>query len=99
MASDAPVATAVADAKQPEFIQHRIKLWDEYKARYEAAQQDRETPAIKVTLPDGKIVDGQAWVTTPLMIAKGISNSLAKKAVVAKVCLPQTRTCTCTPYI
>ena len=43
-----------------------------------------ETP-IKVTLPDGKAVDGIAWKTTPYDIAKNISRNLAKEVIVAKV--------------
>lgn len=44
-----------------------------------------DTP-IKITLPDGKAVDGVAWKTTPYDIAKNISRNLAKEIVVAKVC-------------
>ena len=38
-----------------------------------------------MTLPDGKVVDGTAWETSPLDIAKGISSGLAKAAVISKV--------------
>jgi hypothetical protein len=41
--------------------------------------------AIKVTLPDGKVKEGTSFVTTPLEIAKSISNSLPDKICVAKV--------------
>ena len=47
------------------------------------ASKDR-TP-IKVTLPDGKVVDGKAWETTPYDVAAQISKGLADNAVVAKV--------------
>jgi threonyl-tRNA synthetase len=40
---------------------------------------------IKVTLPDGKVIDAVAWKTTPMDIAKGISRNLAKEIIVAKV--------------
>lgn len=36
-------------------------------------------------LPDGKEKEGVSFETTPLEIAKSISNSLAEKIVVAKV--------------
>ena len=36
-------------------------------------------------LPDGKIKDGVSFETTPLEIAKSISNSLPDKVIVAKV--------------
>ena len=32
----------------------------------------KEPTAIKVTLPDGKVVDGQSWRTTPYEVASGI---------------------------
>lgn len=40
---------------------------------------------IKVVLPDGKEKEGTSFETTPLDIAKSISNSLPDKVVVAKV--------------
>ena len=44
--------------------------------------------AITITLPDGAVKEGIAWVTTPLSIAAAISKGLADKAVVAKVGQP-----------
>jgi threonyl-tRNA synthetase len=40
---------------------------------------------IKITLPDGKVLDGTSWETTPLSVAEGISKGLAANIVVAKV--------------
>ena len=40
---------------------------------------------IKIKLPDGTLKDGVSYETTPFDIAKSISNSLAKKAIAAKV--------------
>lgn len=36
-------------------------------------------------MPDGKIVDGKSWETTPLQIALEISKGLADNAVISKV--------------
>jgi threonyl-tRNA synthetase len=41
--------------------------------------------SITVTLSDGKHVEGTAWETTPLQIARGISTSLADRIIIAKV--------------
>jgi len=41
--------------------------------------------AIRVTLKDGKVIEGTSFETTPLGIAKDISNSLAKRTCVARV--------------
>jgi threonyl-tRNA synthetase len=38
-----------------------------------------------VTLPDGKVIEGIAWETTPLNIAVGLAKSLAERTVTAKV--------------
>lgn len=40
---------------------------------------------ITITLPDGSMKEGTAWVTTPYDIAAGIAQGLADSAVVAKV--------------
>jgi hypothetical protein len=40
---------------------------------------------ITITLPDGSVKEGTAWVTTPYDIAAGIAQGLADSAVVAKV--------------
>jgi threonyl-tRNA synthetase len=38
-----------------------------------------------VTLPDGKQVEGTAWETTPLQIARDIAVSLADRVIISKV--------------
>jgi threonyl-tRNA synthetase len=67
-------------------MEYRVKCWDAAVAkRAAAADGAKDAQPIKITLPDGKVIDGIAGVTTPLDIAKGISNSLAEKILVAKV--------------
>ena len=69
---------------EPDFWKHRIAIFDElYKSQLEDFQK-KKAP-IKVTLPDGKVIDGEAWQTTPIEIAKQLSNSLPDKVIVAKV--------------
>ena len=36
-------------------------------------------------MPDGKIIPGKSWETTPLDIAKSLSKSLSERIVIAKV--------------
>ncbi|WVQ78227.1 threonine-tRNA ligase [Cryptococcus sp. DSM 104549] len=69
----------------PEFFAERIKIYDEYKAKYDAhvAAQPREP--ITITFPDGKTAEGTSWETTPLQLARGISSSLAERIIIAKV--------------
>ncbi len=40
---------------------------------------------ITITLPDGSQRKGTSWETSPLDIAKGISQGLADRTVIAKV--------------
>jgi hypothetical protein len=70
----------------PEYMQHRVEVWDAAAARRASAQAAAAEPkSIKITLPDGKVIEGKAGITSPLDIAKGISNSLAERVIVAKV--------------
>lgn len=55
------------------------------KAEADAALVAKEPTPIQVTLPDGKIIEAQAWRTSPFEIAKGISKGLADNTIVAKV--------------
>lgn len=77
---------AVAELNPPpEFFAERIKIFDEYMAKYNEFVAAQPRTPITITLPDGKQVEGKAWETTPLDIAKGISTSLADRIVIAKV--------------
>jgi len=69
----------------PEYVAHRIKIWEEEKKRQEEARAALPDKPIKVSLPDGKVVDGVAGKTSPFDIAKSISSGLAESSVVAKV--------------
>ena len=80
-ASSAPAAEKPA----PEFIDHRIKIYDELKAQYLEELAKKPKNPIKVTLPDGKEVDATSWESTPYDVAKGISQGLADNTVIARV--------------
>jgi len=69
----------------PDFIQQRIVLFDKLMAEYKEEVAQKLRDPIKITLPDGKVVDGKAWETTPFEVAKGISKSLSKAIVISKV--------------
>jgi len=40
--------------------------------KHKAELAKKETKAIKVTLPDGKVLPGESWRTRPIDIAEGI---------------------------
>lgn len=69
----------------PAYIQDRIVMWDRLKAEADAELAAKVPEPIGITLPDGKVVEGQSWRTTPYEIALGISKGLADNTVIAKV--------------
>ncbi|XP_040569229.1 threonine--tRNA ligase 1, cytoplasmic isoform X3 [Lepeophtheirus salmonis] len=69
----------------PEFIAERLALWDRLKAEQDAHIASQPHSPIEVTLPDGKIINGESWKTTPFDIAMGISKGLADNCVIARV--------------
>jgi threonyl-tRNA synthetase len=48
----------------PDYIAHRIKIWDELKAKYQSHVASQPQVDITVTLPDGKTIPSKAWKTT-----------------------------------
>eukprot|EP00512_Aurantiochytrium_limacinum_P002831 CAMPEP_0171496110 /NCGR_PEP_ID=MMETSP0958-20121227/6516_1 /TAXON_ID=87120 /ORGANISM="Aurantiochytrium limacinum, Strain ATCCMYA-1381" /LENGTH=823 /DNA_ID=CAMNT_0012030169 /DNA_START=31 /DNA_END=2502 /DNA_ORIENTATION=- len=71
--------------ENPEFIANRLAKYEELKAAKDEELQKMPREAIKVTLPDGAVVDGTSFETSPMDIATGISVGLAANCVVAKV--------------
>eukprot|EP00128_Syssomonas_multiformis_P005315 Colp12_sorted_trinity150504_noHs@25081 len=82
---DACCGGSAQPVEKPEYIEHRIKMYDELRAKYLAELEAKPKDPIKVTLPDGKVVEGLSWKTTPYDIAAGISKGLADNVIVAKV--------------
>lgn len=70
--------------EKPDFWEERAALFDRLWEKQQAELAAKKAP-IKVTLLNGKVIDAESFVTTPLDIAKKLSNSLAEKAIVAKV--------------
>ena len=70
---------------QPEFIESRIKMFDELKAQYDAEIAAKERKDIKITLKDGSVRVGTAYETTPLSIAIDIGKSFSERQVISKV--------------
>ncbi|KAE9547796.1 hypothetical protein FO519_008991 [Halicephalobus sp. NKZ332] len=71
--------------KWPEFIEERMKLWEKFMEKHRGELEKKENKPIKITLEDGKIIEGFSWKTTPLEVAEKINKGLAENAVVAKV--------------
>ncbi|KAI8093471.1 uncharacterized protein BX664DRAFT_108230 [Halteromyces radiatus] len=69
----------------PEYLQHRIDMFDRLKAEYDESIKNKPRVPINITLPDGTVKEGISWETSPMSIALGISKSLAERTVIAKV--------------
>jgi threonyl-tRNA synthetase len=69
----------------PSFLADRAAVYDEVMAAQKARIAAKPRVPIRITLPDGKVIDGTSWETTPMSIAEGISKGLAAIVVVAKV--------------
>lgn len=69
----------------PEYIPHRIKMFDELKTKYDAMVAAQPQEPIKILLADGRIMDGTSWKTHPMDIAKMVDPSLPDRLVIAKV--------------
>lgn len=72
----------------PQYIDERLTLYTKLKAEHDALMAERaanSSKPIKVTLPDGKVVEAESWKTTPYQVACGISQGLADNTVIAKV--------------
>ncbi|KAI9305580.1 hypothetical protein BJ944DRAFT_161478 [Cunninghamella echinulata] len=72
-------------APAPEYIQHRINMFERLKAEYDESVKNKPRVPITITLPDGTVKEGISWETSPMDIALGIAKSLAERTVIAKV--------------
>ncbi len=69
----------------PEFIDHRVKIFEQIKAKRDAEIAAMERKPINVTLKDGTVKPATSWETSPLAIAQEIGKSFADRQVISKV--------------
>ncbi|KAF9360375.1 threonyl-tRNA synthetase [Mortierella sp. AD094] len=69
----------------PEYIAHRIAMFDELKKKADEADAAQPRVPITITMPDGSTREGTSWETSPMDVAKQIAKSLAERVVIAKV--------------
>ena len=77
-----PSSADTVDKPLPQFIAHRLAVWDRVASR--PHPQPATQQPITITLPDGKQLEGVAGVTTPFDIAKQLTNN-TDRFVLAKV--------------
>lgn len=88
---NAPIPGAGGEDKGadgPDYIAHRLAVWDAALAARKTEALDIDPSSrvpISITLPDGSVKEAIAGETSPMDIAMSISETLARKAVVAVV--------------
>lgn len=70
---------------QPEFLEYRLKIFNELKAKQDAEISAKERLPIKITLKDGTVKNGTAYETSPFEIASSIGKSFLERQVISKV--------------
>ena len=88
MDSEAQKTTVVVpktSRKEPEFFAHRIAIFDRLKGIQQQELDAKVREDIEITFPDGRVVPGKAWETTPSDVALSISKSLLARTVIARV--------------
>jgi len=81
--------TPFVAAKNPEWLAQREDIYESIKARRDAELALKPTEPIEVTLPDGTVLGADynltSWKSTPMDVARCISDGLANVAVVSRV--------------
>lgn len=74
------------EQKNAFFIEKRLKIFEKFNEENKSMLEKIEKKPIKITLKDGKVVEGIALESTPISIAKAnIKKSLIPDFIVAKV--------------
>lgn len=69
----------------PDYIDHRIKMFEELQQEYTQFVKAQPREEITITMPDGSQRKGTSWETSPMDVAKEVSKSLSERIVIAKV--------------
>lgn len=69
----------------PAYFDHRIKIFEELKAKHEEEIAKKPREKINITLGDGSVRVGESWTTSPADVAREISKSLFERTVIARV--------------
>lgn len=70
---------------EPAYIKYRLEIFHRLKKVYDEEIAAKPRVPISITMADGSVKQGTAWETTPSQIAEGISKSLLKRTVIAKL--------------
>ena len=83
------LTTPFIPAKNPKWLEERETIYDTIRERRDAELALKQTVPIEVTLPDGTVLGSDynltSWRSTPLDVARCISDGLANVAVVSRV--------------
>ena len=83
------LATPFVPAKNPEWLAQRESIYHKIQERRAAELAMKPRLPIEVTLPDGTVLGADhnltSWTSTPMDVARAISDGLANVAVVSRV--------------
>ncbi|XP_024357785.1 threonine--tRNA ligase, mitochondrial 1 isoform X1 [Physcomitrium patens] len=66
-------------------IKKRVELFEKLQKEQAEAFRAKGGDPIKITMPDGAVRDGKKWITSPMDVAREISQGLANSALIAEV--------------
>ncbi|XP_069796581.1 threonine--tRNA ligase 1, cytoplasmic-like isoform X3 [Narcine bancroftii] len=72
----------------PLYVEERLRQFEKLKEAHDdilRGRAQKESCPIKISLPDGKCVQGESWKTSPYQISNAISRTMADGMVVARV--------------
>lgn len=78
-------SSANPNSPPPEYIEERIKYFEEIAERQGKELAQKERKPIKITLKDGSVKEGVSYETSPLDIAQSIGKSFSERQVISKV--------------
>ncbi|OCK86610.1 threonyl-tRNA synthetase [Cenococcum geophilum 1.58] len=82
---ESPASSAAVASNGPDFVQHRLSLFDRLLAEQKKISASKPREEIRIRLPQDRFVAGNAWETTPASIARTISKSLYEQTIIAEV--------------
>ncbi|KAJ7543979.1 hypothetical protein O6H91_09G060700 [Diphasiastrum complanatum] len=85
LASSHGIPPPISSSSDVDVIQKRIQMFVKIQEEQRQHLEQIGGEPIRITLPNGTIKEGNKWLTTPMSIAKEISQSLAVSALIAEV--------------
>lgn len=80
------IGGAFTPRPDPTYIAPRASVYDEIIAAQKERLAKKPRVPIKVTLPDGKVIDGVSWETTPMQVRRFSDDRAARRQHALTAC-------------